>query len=1166
MRIRQLDLFKYGKFTDATLRFPAAAHDFHVIVGPNEAGKSTVRTAVSELLFGMKLKTPLNFVHDISDLRLGGVLDVGRGGADGAALAFHRARGNKSLRTPDDNDTKLPDDFLDAALDGATREFFEQMFGLDHERLVAGGRSLLDASDKLGQVLFESAAGVGSLGPVREELETLRAALWAPRSGKTTFAVAEAAFTDATTELRAFQVRTRDWVERQEALDKVRGEIEQARAAQRRLDAVRSKLERVRRLAPYLNAEAAKAAELAALGPVIDLPPSATADLLDARATLSVVRAKLDLHREELAKRQAERDALVADADAIAFAADIDALDALRVECARHEQARPLVEADIARELEAAFAAAAQLGWPRDEAALRAALPSELALKTVTHLLHRRGALEQALDGARDALAERERELAQLSAQRAAIVADEVPHALRAALADAQGFRQGEAKERALAQALAESDHMLADALDQLGRWRAPVATLKTMDLPSAARLAAYQKADSDGLSAVSTARGALAEARGAFEKLALQEQHAVQGRQIVTQAEVRAERVRRDGLWSELKRGAVALDAGAPALDDAILRADQLVDAQLGTVQAAAELQALRQQLEVERARLARRETEFAEAEQALAVTRRDWSEAAGAAGLPGMALADLGDWLGRRETALAAQRTVDQQTRELDSLRAERAGAQQALAAALLAAAPGADADLDADRLSQWLGAAEAFVQAAERAVAQRGNLDARVTEAEQARATAAARVERAQRDHDKWDEQWRAALAEARLAERANSEAAAQGAVDLANEVAARLAAADAPARRLDAMQADLAALARQAAVLADALDPGLPATHDGAAIARALAARLLAARESAAAIARADEALAQARRQLDEANAGLATEQARVAPLLASAQVDSIDAALPLAARSDTARRLREEIAAARATLIRDGDGLAPDAIAAEIAEQDLAEVPARLEATRQDSETLGATLSRLAQEEVVAQQALDAIAGQSSAALAEAKRQEALAAMGDTAEQYLEAATASRLLRWAIERYREQRQGPMLGRASEIFAALTLGDFSRLVVDTERQPPELSARRANGKPVAVGGLSEGTRDQLFLALRIAALELQLENKAALPFVADDLFINFDDTRSKAGLAALRELSTRTQVLFLTHHAHLLPLVTDVFGPQVNVVELQREAMA
>ncbi|NIE87008.1 MULTISPECIES: sensor histidine kinase N-terminal domain-containing protein [unclassified Burkholderia] len=197
------------------------------------------------------------------------------------------------------------------------------------------------------------------------------------------------------------------------------------------------------------------------------------------------------------------------------------------------------------------------------------------------------------------------------------------------------------------------------------------------------------------------------------------------------------------------------------------------------------------------------------------------------------------------------------------------------------------------------------------------------------------------------------------------------------------------------------------------------------------------------------------------------------------------------------------------------------------------------------------------------ETIEARQALAAIAGQSSAALAEARRQEALAAMGDTAEQYIEAATASRLLRWAIDRYRDQKQGPMLSRAGEIFAGLTLGEFLRLTVDTERQPPELSARRASGRSVEVGGLSEGTRDQLFLALRIAALELQLAHKAALPFVADDLFINFDDARSKAGLEALRELSSRTQVLFLTHHDHLLPLVREVFGAAVNVVELQRE---
>jgi uncharacterized protein YhaN len=59
---------------------------------------------------------------------------------------------------------------------------------------------------------------------------------------------------------------------------------------------------------------------------------------------------------------------------------------------------------------------------------------------------------------------------------------------------------------------------------------------------------------------------------------------------------------------------------------------------------------------------------------------------------------------------------------------------------------------------------------------------------------------------------------------------------------------------------------------------------------------------------------------------------------------------------------------------------------------------------------------------------------------------------------------------------------------------------------------------------------------------------------------LPFIADDLFINYDDRRSQAGLKALGELARKTQVVFLTHHDHLVPVVEAALGRQVNVVRL------
>jgi len=208
------------------------------------------------------------------------------------------------------------------------------------------------------------------------------------------------------------------------------------------------------------------------------------------------------------------------------------------------------------------------------------------------------------------------------------------------------------------------------------------------------------------------------------------------------------------------------------------------------------------------------------------------------------------------------------------------------------------------------------------------------------------------------------------------------------------------------------------------------------------------------------------------------------------------------------------------------------------------------------------EQVQAEQTRLAAEHTQATLAVGAFGGGRDAAVAEARRHEALAGMADASERYIKVTAAAKLLSWAIERYREQNQGPMLARAEAIFSMLTIGRFTRLSVDFDSTPYRLTALRPDGRPVEVPGLSDGTRDQLYLALRLAALELHLVKAKALPFVADDLFINFDDERSTAGLEALKELSKQTQVVFLSHHDHLMPHVQKVFGSGVNVVQLQR----
>lgn len=92
-----------------------------------------------------------------------------------------------------------------------------------------------------------------------------------------------------------------------------------------------------------------------------------------------------------------------------------------------------------------------------------------------------------------------------------------------------------------------------------------------------------------------------------------------------------------------------------------------------------------------------------------------------------------------------------------------------------------------------------------------------------------------------------------------------------------------------------------------------------------------------------------------------------------------------------------------------------------------------------------------------------------------------------------------------------------------------------------------------------------GMNEGTTDQLYLALRIAAVEHLIDQGIKLPFLADDLFVNFDDDRAAAGFRVLAELAGKTQVLFFTHHAHLSDVASQALAPhRLSVCGLASDA--
>ena len=93
------------------------------------------------------------------------------------------------------------------------------------------------------------------------------------------------------------------------------------------------------------------------------------------------------------------------------------------------------------------------------------------------------------------------------------------------------------------------------------------------------------------------------------------------------------------------------------------------------------------------------------------------------------------------------------------------------------------------------------------------------------------------------------------------------------------------------------------------------------------------------------------------------------------------------------------------------------------------------------------------------------------------------------------------------------------------------------------VDDDGQPVVV-ALRTDKDLVNVEHMSDGTRDQLFLAFRIACIEDYCAKSEPLPFVADDVLVHFDDERGAATLELLAELGRMTQVLVFTHHRAVL----------------------
>jgi uncharacterized protein YhaN len=1170
MRIQQLDLLSYGHFTNARIVLPANAPDIHFVSGANEAGKSTSMAGIEDLLFGIPPNSPRNFLHEYGAMRVGATLERG-----GDTLKVRRRKGNKDTLLSE-QDVPLPsgESALAPYLAGADRRFCTRMFSLDHDRLRQGGKEILQAQDDVGQMLFSASTGILGL---REKLKVMEAeadALWASRrASHRKYYQAEERLKTAETSMRDHIVTAGKWQLLKSAFETsneahlaIEQEIE-IRSAELR------KLSRIRRVCRDVRRRTEAEVAIREFGEITLFSEDASQQLEKASKDDDAAALRIATLKEQVDTLRQKRTALAYDPSLLLRADDIQQLRDRRIQIRAGKADLPKRRAELAGAEAAFIRLAAELEWTGDLDQLIATLPPRTKVAILRTLLNRRGEQIAAVENAKAAVSESDDKLAELAAKIEALGKPIDVSKLAAVLKASREI--GDIAGRI---ASSRSDARTASAAIERGlRSLQPAVpdhvALEAMSVPPLASIEGHRDACrrlEQRVQAYSerkrTADQELARHRRAYERITSLER-------VTTPDELQLLRSRRDAGWSIICRRyvvgvAVSEDevstfSGADklpqAFEAAVRDADLAADQRFEKSEVAARLAVIARQIGEQSdilESLATEEKELAEEGRMLdAAWMAMWAAIPVAPQAPDVMI----QWVRARSDILNSATqlsTAEEQTAKLYNLEFDA----KRLVQAELEALGLSSASVAALPLNVVIETAAAVERTHENSARTRRELEDAQRKAAADAARKLAALEKSESDWNHWVAQWAAAISSLRLPATSTPETADTqiNAIDDMRETAGRIN--DLRHERIEKIERDVRAFEHDVATLVQTIAPQLAGADSEDAVLDLEG--LLAEAKRIRDLANENESVLRGlQTKVDECNDSCRDAREVIRQLQKVAGVETVDALWIAIRQSDEMRGLRTGFDRLSDALAQDGDGLSIVALSEECAAIDLDGIAAREQTVTEDVQELRGRLTEASENRTNARREFQAIGGDDRVARYAADRQAALAEIKEITEQYVRLRSAILVLRWAIDRYRREKQGPMLNRTGELFAVLTGGSFQTLKLEFDDDDNvALAGIRQDGRRVAVAGMSDGTTDQLYLALRIAAIEDYLDRAEPMPFVADDLFINFDDERAAAGFRVLNELARKTQVLFFTHHEHLLDVARKTLGPSISTVAL------
>jgi len=141
------------------------------------------------------------------------------------------------------------------------------------------------------------------------------------------------------------------------------------------------------------------------------------------------------------------------------------------------------------------------------------------------------------------------------------------------------------------------------------------------------------------------------------------------------------------------------------------------------------------------------------------------------------------------------------------------------------------------------------------------------------------------------------------------------------------------------------------------------------------------------------------------------------------------------------------------------------------------------------------------------------------------------------------------AMASSLLEDVCATFEKERQPETLREASSFLSQLTDGKYVRVWTPLGTNRLKIDAH--DGQSLALEVLSRGTREAVFIALRLSLAAAYARRGVMLPLILDDVLVNFDRTRAMHAARTLKTFAELGhQVLMFTCHDHISKIFQEI----------------